>query len=170
MLTSLIAESIDGWSTGATPITRSYQISLHFPYGNGDLTTSLNNYRQYLNLAGVDFQGTWNSQEYGHPDQPVPSGLMWNIGQLERHNVPGLRANWLGGQELNDYLAYLLGKDKTGANYDMLSVSTRPQDEYDRVAGPDDLGYTNYGYGDGVVTVAVYQNGPGVGFAFEFSY
>ncbi|KAL2882028.1 hypothetical protein SGCOL_002769 [Colletotrichum sp. CLE4] len=210
-------------------------------------------YRQYLNVAGVDFQGTWNVQEYGHPDQQVPSGLIWNIGQLERHNVPGLRANWLGGQELNDYLAYLLGKDKTGANYDMYDTSYRPAREYpvyvyyaqsmtgyrvrtemsedtlvdtyatvdpdqrvvrilagcrpttgvwfvkigglsalglpesgslpvkairfntapgrfDRVTGPEDLGYTNYGYGDGVVTVAVYQSDPDVGFAFEFSY
>ncbi|EXF74195.1 hypothetical protein COL5a_001829 [Colletotrichum fioriniae] len=229
------------------------QISLHFLYGNGDLTTSLDSYRQYLNAAGVDFQGIWNVQEYGHPDQQVPSGLIWNIGQLERHNVPGLRANWLGGQELNDYLAYLLGKDKTGANYDMYDTSYRPAREYpvyvyyaqsmtgyrvrtemsedtlvdtyatvdpsqrvvrilagcrpntgvwfvkigglsalglpesgslpikairfntapgrfDRVAEPDDLGYTNYNYGDGIVTVAVYQNDPDVGFAFEFSY
>ncbi|KAK1638544.1 hypothetical protein BDP81DRAFT_372061 [Colletotrichum phormii] len=106
------------------------QISLHFLYGNGDLTTSINSYRQYLNVAGVDFQGTWNVQEYGHPDQQVPSGLIWNIGQLERHNVPGLRANWLGGQELNDYLAYLLGKDKTGANHDMYDTSYRPAREY----------------------------------------
>ncbi|KAK7436398.1 hypothetical protein Landi51_12575 [Colletotrichum acutatum] len=229
------------------------QISLHFLYGNGDLTTSLNSYRQYLNAAGVDFQGIWNVQEYGHPDQQVPSGLIWNIGQLERHNVPGLRANWLGGQELNDYLAYLLGKGKTGSNYDMYDTSYRPAREYpvyvyyaqsmtgyrvrtemsedtlvdtyatvdpnqrvvrilagcrpntgvwfvkigglsafglpesgslpikairfntapgrfDRVAEPDDLGYTNYNYGDGIVIVAVYQNDPDVGFAFEFSY
>lgn len=67
-------------------------------------------------------------QTYGLPEKPVvvneygsledeqtPAGSSWYIGQFERHNVAGLRANWAGGIELHDYLANLLGKNSEGA-------------------------------------------------------
>lgn len=61
--------------------------------------------------------------EYGSLDnEQVPSGAAWYIGQFERYNVHGLRANWAGGvngSELHDFLGNLLGKtvNETGEYY-----------------------------------------------------
>jgi hypothetical protein len=70
------------------------EISLHFLYGDGDLTTSINLFQSILENAGINYSGVWNVQEYGNPDQQIPSTAVWNFAQLERHNAPGLRANW----------------------------------------------------------------------------
>ncbi|ETS82724.1 hypothetical protein PFICI_04600 [Pestalotiopsis fici W106-1] len=53
--------------------------------------------------------------EYGSLDgEQTPAGAAWYIGQFERYNVAGLRANWAGGYELHDFLANLLGKGNKG--------------------------------------------------------
>ncbi|KAF3019770.1 hypothetical protein E8E14_011398 [Neopestalotiopsis sp. 37M] len=106
------------------------KISLHFLYADGDLTTSLNTWNGFLADAGVQFAGEFVAQEYGHPDQQVPSGAAWNIAQLERHQVPGLRANWRGGDELHDYMANLLGKPGHYPNYDINDAGYYPAREY----------------------------------------
>lgn len=92
-------------------------VSLHFLYPDGDLTISTTQMSQILSDAGINYEGVWNIQEYGSPDQQIPSGAAWNIAQLERHNAPGLRANWRGGLELHDYLANLLGKAHHDPDY-----------------------------------------------------
>ncbi|KAH8663420.1 hypothetical protein BGZ60DRAFT_529697 [Tricladium varicosporioides] len=104
--------------------------SLHFLYPNGDLTTSINSWNTFLNAAGINYQGTWNVQEYGAPDQQIPSTAVWNIAQLERHNAWGLRANWRGGLELHDLLANLLGKSGHEPNYNVSDVNYWPAREY----------------------------------------
>lgn len=106
------------------------QISLHFLYGDGDLTISTTQFTQILSDAGINYTGVWNVQEYGNPDQQIPSTAVWNIAQLERHNAPGLRANWRGGLELHDLLANLLGKEHTGSDYDVNDVDYWPAREY----------------------------------------
>lgn len=106
------------------------QVSLHFLYADGDLTTSINQFDQILSDAGIEYTGIWNVQEYGHPDQQIPSTAVWNIAQLERHNAPGLRANWRSGLELHDLLANLLGKEGSGNQYDVNDVDYWPAREY----------------------------------------
>lgn len=92
-------------------------MSLHFLYPDGDLELSITTWQNILLAADVDYQGTWNVQEYGNPDQLYPSGAAWNIAQLERMNAPGLRANWMSGFQLHDYAANLLSKPLSGDNY-----------------------------------------------------
>jgi hypothetical protein len=53
--------------------------------------------------------------EYGVAAEQVPGGGAWWIARLERYNMYGLRGNWLGGVNLQDYLASLLGK--SGSTY-----------------------------------------------------
>lgn len=92
-------------------------MSLHFLYPNGDLELSINTWQDILAASGVNYNGVWNVQEYGSPDQLYPSGAAWNIAQLERMNAPGLRANWMSGFQLHDYAANLLSKPQSGDSY-----------------------------------------------------
>ena len=106
------------------------QVSLHVLYGDGDLTTSINQYSQLLSDAGINYTGVWNVQGYGHPDQQVPSTAVWNIAQLERHNAPGLRANWRSSLELHDLFTNLLSKERSGNQYSADDVDYWPAREY----------------------------------------
>lgn len=105
-------------------------ISLHFLYADGDLQTSISQYLNILSAAGINYQGTWNVQEYGNIDQQFPSTCVWNIAQLERHNAPGLRANWRGEYELHDYLANLISKPEHYPNYVETADDYYPAREY----------------------------------------
>ena len=59
------------------------QVSLHFLYGDGDFTASINQFDQILSAAGIDYTGIWNVQGYGNTDQQIPYTAMWNTAQLE---------------------------------------------------------------------------------------
>lgn len=104
--------------------------SLHFLYPNGDLKTSIDAWQAYLADAGLHYNGVWNVQEYGSPDQLYPSGAAWNIAQLERNNAFGLRANWEGDLALHDYAANLLSKPASGPNYQQTATGYYPAREF----------------------------------------
>lgn len=96
------AGSTINWFTGWAQFIQQNQsildlMSLHFLYLNGNLELSTTTWQDILSTAGINYQGTWNVQEYGNPNQLYPSGAAWNIAQLEQMNAPGLRANWMGG-------------------------------------------------------------------------
>lgn len=103
---------------------------MHFLYPNGDLGTSISSFNSYLSGAGLSYDGVWNIQEYGSPDQLFPSGAAWNIAQLERYNAMGLRANWEGGLALHDYAANLLSKPQSGSNYQQTATGYYPAREF----------------------------------------
>lgn len=105
-------------------------ISVHFLYDTGDLNLSLTQYSEILGAAGINYEGTWNIQEYGNVDQQIPSTCAWNMAQLERHNAPGLRANWQGALQLHDYLANLISKPEHGDAYVETSNDYFPAREY----------------------------------------
>jgi hypothetical protein len=46
--------------------------------------------------------------EYASKDEQNPANTVYYIGQLERHNMRGLRANWGSGPALHDYMASLI--------------------------------------------------------------
>jgi hypothetical protein len=58
-----------------------------------------------------------NINEYAMFSEQVPAGSAWWISQLERVNAHGLRGNWLGGSNLHDYMASLLGRTGSNSGY-----------------------------------------------------
>lgn len=46
--------------------------------------------------------------EYAWPDEQHPAGTAWYLGQLERHDLRSLRANWGGGAGLHDFMGDLV--------------------------------------------------------------
>ncbi|KAF4463806.1 glycoside hydrolase family 39 [Fusarium albosuccineum] len=62
------------------------------------------NINEYLNLA----------------DELNPAATVWHLSRFERYNVPGLRANWRGGENgsyLRDFLASLIWRDNSDLPY-----------------------------------------------------
>lgn len=51
-----------------------------------------------------------NVNEYARPEEQLPSTSAWFISRFERYDTFGLRANWLSGCQLHDFLANLLTK------------------------------------------------------------
>lgn len=49
--------------------------------------------------------------EYASPDEQHPANTAWFLGQLERHDIRGLRANWGGGAGLHDFMGDLVFYD-----------------------------------------------------------
>lgn len=74
-----------------------------------------------LSSAGLPTNPKINIDEYGNRGEQVSSGSAWWIARLERYNAAGLRGNWLGGTQLHDFMASLLGKTNvnsaTGTGY-----------------------------------------------------
>lgn len=105
-------------------------MSMHFLYADDALNTSIAAFQDFLVAAGITYDGPFMLNEYGNIDQGVPSGTAWNIAQTERANALGLRSNWRGGYELQDYLANILGKTDVYPNYEISDDDYWPCQEY----------------------------------------
>jgi len=55
--------------------------------------------------------------EYAAANEMVPSSYIWWISRLERHQLFGMLANWLGGTQLHDLFGGLLTKKRDPGNY-----------------------------------------------------
>lgn len=55
--------------------------------------------------------------EYAQASEMVPSGYIWWISRLERFDMFGMLANWLGGTQLHDLFGGLLTKRRNPADY-----------------------------------------------------
>ncbi|KAK7045964.1 hypothetical protein VNI00_006959 [Paramarasmius palmivorus] len=76
---------------------------------SNDLQTSHDNMVNMLNSYGLHV-GEFVIDEYANQDEQQPSGAAWWIANFERWNMYGLRGNWVGGTQLHDFFASLLGK------------------------------------------------------------
>ncbi|KAI3609887.1 glycoside hydrolase family 39 protein [Moniliophthora roreri] len=74
-----------------------------------DLQFSHDNMVNMLNSYGLHI-GEFVIDEYANQDEQQPGGAAWWIANFERWNMYGLRGNWVGGTQLHDFFASLLGK------------------------------------------------------------
>jgi hypothetical protein len=89
----------------------------------GELVTLLDTYHLPVKPLNID--------EYAVLAEQVPAGAAWFISQLERVNAHGLRGNWASGNQLHDYMAYLLGKPNAGTDdYSATEAGYWPNGEF----------------------------------------
>lgn len=55
--------------------------------------------------------------EYATPEEQRPSASAWFIGQFERTNIRGLRANWASYGQLHNFMANMLGQNQDGSYF-----------------------------------------------------
>ncbi|KAK0385958.1 hypothetical protein NLU13_7133 [Sarocladium strictum] len=80
----------------------------------GDVANDIANLQPLLVKYGAPNR-TININEYAVESQQVSTGAAWWIARLERYDAHGLRGNWLGGCQLHDFMASLLGKSNTSS-------------------------------------------------------
>ncbi|KAJ6616723.1 glycoside hydrolase family 39 protein [Mycena sp. CBHHK59/15] len=81
---------------------------------NNDLQTTQPAMVKLLNTYGLAV-GEFVIDEYANTGEQNPASSAWWISRFERYNMNGLRGNWLGGSNLQDFLAELLWKN--GSTY-----------------------------------------------------
>ncbi|KAM0552427.1 hypothetical protein ACHAPJ_007988 [Fusarium lateritium] len=102
----------------------------HMEEGDGNMLESTDQLDRILDQAGLPPTTDININEYATFDEQVPSGAAWWISQLERVNAPGVRGNWLNGDQLLDFLASLLSKPGAPDQYDRNANDYFPNGEY----------------------------------------
>lgn len=103
----------DWWTNFMTFISTNASVPDQFVWheetGGGDLETHNGQLQLLLNTYDVPRKPI-NIDEYAIYAEQCPAGSAWFISQLERVDAYGLRGNWLGGDQLHDFLASLLSK------------------------------------------------------------
>lgn len=107
------------------------QYAWHMESGGGDLLSAYGGLVATQNQYGLPPKPI-NINEYGVWDEQVPAGSAWWIAQLERINAYGVRGNWLGGDQLHDFLASLLSKpdNPNSGSYSATSGGYFPNGDY----------------------------------------
>ncbi|EAW08790.1 glycoside hydrolase family 39 protein [Aspergillus clavatus NRRL 1] len=121
------------WQAWASFVARNNSIpdqyAWHMEGGGGDLLSTHAGLLHWQKTYGLPSRPI-NINEYAILTEEVPAGSAWWISQLERINAHGLRGNWLGGYQLHDFMASLLGKTKVGADYDPTGTGYYPNGDY----------------------------------------
>ena len=93
--------------------------TMHLLGGLGDITYDPQYALQSLNSLLTKY-GAPSRQvfvnEYAAAAEMVPSSYIWWISRLERYNLYGMLANWLGGTQLHDLFGGLLTKRRDPGN------------------------------------------------------
>ncbi|KAK4211366.1 glycoside hydrolase superfamily [Rhypophila decipiens] len=94
--------------------------TLHLLGGLGDITYD----PQYTNTSLASLLRKYGApdrqvfvNEYAAAAEMVPSGYIWWISRLERYDMFGMLANWLGGTQLHDLFGGLLTKKANPGSY-----------------------------------------------------
>ena len=94
--------------------------TMHLLGGLGDIAYdpeyALASLSNLLNKYGAPSRQVFVN-EYAAAAEMVPSGYIWWISRLERYNLLGMLANWLGGTQLHDLFGGLLTKRLDPKNY-----------------------------------------------------
>ena len=84
---------------------------------NADLQANVVTMNSFYSLYGAPKRAYTINEYINANEDRMNAANAWHIARLERYNATGLRANWLSGGELHDFLAELVYRPNAQAAY-----------------------------------------------------
>lgn len=104
--------TLDTWTTWCANIAASNTVPDHYSWHQIGLWERepdrvIADWNTLRNTYGLEAK-TVDNNEYAWPSEQNPANSAWYLAQFERYDIRALRANWLGGSDLHNYLANLV--------------------------------------------------------------